>query len=66
VPSVAGERLDVARTHLNDAGVGARVIGGGTFGVIVESNWTVCATEPAPGAPAEKGDRIRVIVDRVC
>jgi FlaG/FlaF family flagellin (archaellin) len=66
VPSVDGERLDVARVHLNDAGLGVRVIGGGTFGVVVEENWTVCATEPSGGAAAEKGDRIRVIVDRVC
>jgi Glucodextranase, domain B/PASTA domain len=66
VPSVVGERLDVARVHLNDAGLGVRIIGGGTFGVVVEENWTVCATEPPGGGPAEKGDRIRVIVDRVC
>lgn len=66
VPSVVGERLDVARVHLNDAGLGARIIGGGTFGVVVEENWTVCATEPGAGAGAEKGGRIRVIVDRVC
>lgn len=66
VPSVIGERLDVAKTHLRDAGFGARVIGGGTFGVIVESNWFVCSTEPGPDAPAEKGDRVRVIVDRDC
>ena len=46
--------------------MGARIIGGGTFGVVVEENWTVCATEPGAGAGAEKGDRIRVIVDRVC
>jgi hypothetical protein len=66
VPSVVGERLDVARVHLNDAGLGARIIGGGTFGVVVEENWTVCATEPSAGASAHTGDRIRVIVDRVC
>jgi hypothetical protein len=66
VPSVVGERLDVARVHLNDAGLGVRIIGGGTFGVVVEENWTVCATEPGGGGAAEKGDRIRVIVDRVC
>ena len=66
VPSIVGERLDVARVHLSDAGLGARIIGGGTFGVVVEENWTVCATEPGAGGPAEKGDRVRVIVDRVC
>jgi PASTA domain-containing protein len=66
VPSVVGERLDVARVHLNDAGLRVRIVGGGTFGVIVEDNWTVCATEPGAGGAAEKGDRVRVIVDRAC
>jgi cytoskeletal protein RodZ len=66
VPGVAGQRLDVARVHLHDAGyvdTDIEVIGGGTFGVIVEANWLVCSTEPSPGAPA---DHVRLIVDRTC
>jgi hypothetical protein len=66
VPNLVGERLDVAKDELREAGLRSRVIGGGTFGVIVESNWTVCETEPGPGAGAQKGNRVELIVDRAC
>jgi hypothetical protein len=66
VPNMIGERLDVAKDELREVGLRSRVIGGGTFGVIVESNWTVCQTEPGAGAGAQKGDRVELIVDRAC
>jgi hypothetical protein len=66
VPNLIGERLDVAKDELREVGLRSRVIGGGTFGVIVESNWTVCQTEPGPGSGAQKGNRVELIVDRVC
>ena len=64
VPNVEGQRLDVAKSTLEDAGHDTEVIGGGTFGVVDESNWTVCETEPSAGAvPA---DKVKLVVDREC
>jgi beta-lactam-binding protein with PASTA domain len=64
VPDVVGERLDVAKSEVEDAGYDAEEIGGGTFGIVVESNWTVCDTDPPAG---QTGDgTVKLIVDRVC
>jgi hypothetical protein len=62
VPDVTGERLDVAKLHLRDAGLRARVVGGGLFGVIDDTAWRVCRQEPAAGT--ETSGRVRLIVDR--
>jgi beta-lactam-binding protein with PASTA domain len=64
VPDVVGERLDVAQALVKDAGLEAEAIGGGTFGIINESNWSVCRTEPAAGTTG--AGKVRLIVDRVC
>ena len=54
VPDVVGRRLDVAQETLDDRGLGYETIGGGTFGIVVTSSWTVCEQKPAaavaPGA----------------
>ena len=67
VPSVRGERLDVAKAHLRDAGYGTtetEVVGGGTFGAVNESNWTVCQQEPRGGTKGAA--RVRIVIDRTC
>ncbi len=64
VPDVIGERLDLAQSHLEDAGLEYEALGGGTVGIVVESNWTVCQTEPAAGATGAK--KVKLVVDRVC
>jgi len=64
VPDVVGERFDLAKAHVEDAGLEAEPVGGGTFGVVNESNWTVCSQEPAPGTTGVK--KVKLIVDRVC
>ncbi|MEX2458253.1 MAG: PASTA domain-containing protein [Actinomycetota bacterium] len=64
LPSVVGTRLDVAIDNLKDAGYDHEVIGGGTFGVLDESAWTVCAQDPAPGV--ETDDPVELVVDRTC
>lgn len=66
LPNVVGERLDVAKASLGDAGVDdgdVDVVGGGAFGVVDESNWTVCSQDPDPGGVASK---VRVVIDRSC
>jgi beta-lactam-binding protein with PASTA domain len=64
VPDVTGDRLDVAKSELSDAGFDTEEIGGGTFGIINESNWTVCETDPPAGATG--GGKVKLIVDREC
>jgi beta-lactam-binding protein with PASTA domain len=63
VPDVRYERLDVAEERLDRLGLGYEEIGGGAFGVVVRSEWTVCRQEPAPGKEAST---VRLIVDRSC
>jgi hypothetical protein len=63
VPDVRHERLDVAEERLDSIGLGYEEIGGGTFGIVVRSEWQVCRQEPAPGRKASK---VRLIVDRYC
>jgi beta-lactam-binding protein with PASTA domain len=64
VPDVVGERLDVAQGELEDQGFEVEALGGGTFGIVDESNWTVCETRPAAGASGTSD--VKVIVDRRC
>lgn len=66
MPDVVGKRLDIATSDVERAGFGDEVdvLAGGSFGVIDESNWTVCSQEP-------DGDSVisvapRNTVDRTC
>jgi hypothetical protein len=63
-PDLVGERLDVAEADLRDRHIRYRELGGGTFGIVVPSNWTVCEQRPAPGT--QNPGRVTVIVDREC
>jgi len=66
MPAVEGLRLDVALSDLAAQGVAeedVEVVGGGTLGVLDESNWDVCEQRPAAGTAISN---VRLIVDRVC
>jgi beta-lactam-binding protein with PASTA domain len=63
VPDVTGQRLDVAQERLEAAGLAYDTLGGGTFGVVVRSNWFVCEQNPNPGVVAET---VKLIVERSC
>jgi len=65
MPNLIGRRLDEALSDLAAAGFPgeAAIEGGGTFGVVDESNWTVCAQSPDPGEPLESAE---LSVDRKC
>ena len=52
VPDLRGERLDVAEDRLDSLGLRYEALGGGAFGIVVRSHWTVCAQSPAPGRVA--------------
>lgn len=65
MPEVVGLQLDVALSDIERAGFSneVEVLGGGVFGVVVESNWEVCEQDPSPGEPVEAP---RLTVDRSC
>jgi len=64
LPDLVGQRLDVAELHLDERHIRYREVGGGAFGIVVRSNWTVCDTEPAAGAT--NPGRVSLIVARSC
>lgn len=66
MPSVVGKHLDVALSDVQRAGVNQEVdvVGGGVFGIVDKSNWTVCEQDPAPGAAVSAAPR--VTVERAC
>lgn len=66
MPAVVGQQLDVAKTAIESAGFEeeVEVSGGGTFGVVDESNWTVCEQSPDAGQPISAAPTLTV--DRSC
>ena len=64
VPALVGQRLDRALDRLESVGLKADVQGGGLFGVLDESGWTVVDQDPSPGARLHQGDTVRLQVDR--
>jgi hypothetical protein len=66
VPALAGHRLDDASAVLQRAGLRREVDGGGVFGVLDDSAWTVCSTTPGAGDRVEPDAVVVVHVDRTC
>lgn len=66
MPDVVGKTLEVAISDVKRAGINDKVevLGGGMFGVLDESNWTVCSQEPKNGK--EVSSPPRLTVDRTC
>src|SRR3954462_10159799 len=66
MPDVKGRQLDVALSDIKRVGFEDKVevIGGGTFGIVDKSNWTVCDQLPAAGQALK--DAPRLTVDRSC
>ena len=64
VPALVGQRLDRALDRLEGIGLKADVQGGGLFGVLDESGWTVVEQNPSPGARLRQGDTVTLHVDR--
>jgi beta-lactam-binding protein with PASTA domain len=63
IPDVEGLRLDVAQERLDDADLGYEVLGGGSAGIVVRSNWRVCEQRPRAGKRAKS---VELIVARSC
>jgi serine/threonine protein kinase len=65
VPSLAGQRLDVAEQRLDDLGLRSSEVGGGLFGVIFASDWEVCDTSPAGGATVRPRSTVKLLIDHL-
>jgi predicted Ser/Thr protein kinase len=66
VPTLTGARLDHAEAALDQLGIPYRTSGGGLFGVIVSSDWTVCATSPPAGGQLAPATKLTVFVEHSC
>jgi hypothetical protein len=66
VPDESGQRLDVAEEELEAHSWHFKVVGGGLFGVVVKSDWTVCETRPSGGSSVSGSTTIRLVVARAC
>lgn len=64
VPKVVGERLDLAESDVKDHGLDFQELGGGVFGIVVRSHWTVCSQEPQPGTKG--AEKVKLVVGRFC
>ena len=64
MPSLTGQPLDVAERRLDDLGLRSSEEGGGLFGVIVPSDWVVCATAPGPNTVVRPDSTVRLSIDR--
>jgi serine/threonine protein kinase len=65
VPSLVGDRLDVAEQHLDDLGLRFNEVGGGLFGVLFASDWEVCSTSPSSGDTVRPRSTVQLMIDRV-
>jgi serine/threonine protein kinase len=64
VPSLVGQPLDAAERRLDDLGLHSTEEGGGIFGVLIRTDWVVCATSPAAGTTVRRGTTVRLLIDR--
>ena len=67
MPDVTGKKLDVAYDTIKNAGLKdkdkVKIEGGGTFGVVMEGNWTVCEQSPAAGTKVSGSPTLTVARD---
>jgi Protein kinase domain/PASTA domain len=64
VPSLVGQPLDIAEQRLDDLGLRSTEEGGGLFGVLIPSDWEVCATSPPADSTVRPGATVQLAVDR--
>ena len=60
VPNVTGQNLDQAEGTLSSDGLTYNVYGGGAFGIVIKSDWTVCSENPSSG----KATSVKLVVAR--
>jgi beta-lactam-binding protein with PASTA domain len=63
VPDVTLEPLNAAEDTLDAHGLGYNAVGGGAFGIVVRSHWTVCKQVPEAGIRSRS---VTLYVARAC
>lgn len=66
VPKLHCRRLDVAEDIVRSKGLRVVERGGGTFGIVVKSNWVVSRQRPAAGTRVRRGTRVYLYAARDC
>ncbi|HEX8854694.1 MAG TPA: serine/threonine-protein kinase [Thermoleophilaceae bacterium] len=66
MPHIEGAQLDKAEDYLDSLGLDYSVSGGGMLGVIIDSNYTVCATAPGAGSAIQPGSSARLFAEHSC
>ena len=67
IPELGGDARDDAVDKLEDLGLRPDVDEeGGLLDRFLPARWSVCRTDPEPGAEVDKGARVRVTVSRAC
>jgi serine/threonine protein kinase len=64
VPSLVGLPLDVAEQRLDSLGLDSTEEGAGIFGVLIPSDWDVCATSPPADSTVRPGSTVSLLIDR--
>jgi PASTA domain-containing protein len=64
VPSVIGERLDIAKDRVRSVGFVVKVEGGGVIGVIRDQNWQVTSQDPVAGQLLQTGSTVHLRIER--
>jgi beta-lactam-binding protein with PASTA domain len=66
VPKLHCRRLDAAEDIVRSKGLRVVERGGGTFGIVVKSNWFVGSQRPAPGTRVARGSKVYLYAAREC
>lgn len=64
VPNLINVELDHAEAKLRANGLTYKTVGGGTFGIIIAADWTVCSQHPGPGTRVPKGSSVELDVEK--
>jgi hypothetical protein len=64
VPPLVGQPLDVAEQRLDSLGLDFTEEGAGIFGVLIPSDWDVCATSPPADSTVRPGSTVTLLIDR--
>jgi hypothetical protein len=66
VPDVVHGQLDLVHDYLDGLGISHDTSGGGLLGILDNSSWQVCATDPPVGAPLADGDFVELYAQHSC
>jgi hypothetical protein len=66
VPDVIHGRLDLVHDYLDGLAINHDTSGGGLFGIIDNSAWEVCATEPPVGSPLPPDGKVQLFAEHSC